>query len=199
MGWQFWIQHSPSFAQKKLARVSSAEIICPFFYRPDKGCDFKIQYRCQKSHKNTHMTYNMYHSLKLPSTIFHSRIFLLRLLPTKTLLSFLVFNQCFCPLCSSNRICLQYFLAPTGLYYLGFLFTVSHLQPWLHWKIFLYIYQENALHESHSGYTNSNNPAGWLSLRIVTMLFTTMHFHTADTEWESLLCIYYTPNICTHL
>lgn len=30
MRWQFWIQHSYSFAQKNLTGISSAEIICPF-------------------------------------------------------------------------------------------------------------------------------------------------------------------------
>lgn len=30
MRWQFWIHHSPSFAQTKLVGVSLAEVICPF-------------------------------------------------------------------------------------------------------------------------------------------------------------------------
>lgn len=197
MRWQFWIQHSPSFAQKKLTRVSSAEIVCPFlstYLMKDVILRFNTDV---KNHIKTHIW--------LTTCISHRNCILLFSTAESSFKDFCQ-QRHFCPSWSLTNVFFPSVLVIESAYNTSWhqmdciIWDFFSLFPtYNHWKILLYIYQENTLHESHIGYTSSYSPAAWLSLRLVTMLFATIHFHTADTEWEPLLGLYYTPNICTHL
>lgn len=187
--------YSPSFSQKKMTRVSSPEIICPFlstYVVKDVILRFNTDV---KNHIRTH--------IRLTTCISQRSCILLFSTAESSFKNFCQQRHC-CPSWSLTNVFFPSVPVIESAYNTSWhqldciiwdLFTVSHLQPWLHWKILLYINQENTLHESRIGYTGSYNPAGWLSRRCCLLPY----IFIQQTLNENLCCTYIIYKTSVHI